>query len=469
MGVAFLSFGTFDILAVLGYGADFCLIVVLIGGLVLGLVHFRMLILHLRYMRAGLEHERELLSHALPPDDVLPAVLIQIPTFNEGEMIWRALSAATAIDWPRDKLSIQVLDDSTDESTAIARRAVHEFQSRGNNVVLIHRATRAGFKAGALKAGLACATEPYVVIFDADYIPNSDFLRRCMPALLADPNLAFAQARCDFLNAADNWLTRAQSVLLNCHFAVEQVTRNWAGQILPFNGTCGIWRRAAIYSAGGWQGDTLTEDLDLSYRAQLRGREAVFLASVTVPGELPQTLKVWLRQQRRWNMGFAQNARKLLPGIWRGNLTLKRKLECTFHLGGCFHGVVGAATTVLISTDLLLGTISYPVVLPLIGLGFLFSIFGAAGMVILSQRFLEYIDPERPVIGKLQICAMTGALISIYHFSGALTAWGVLQGACGRDAVFVRTPKKGVVENKTTAVATDAPIEPIRVPLREPQ
>ena len=458
-----------DLLAVLGHVADICLTVFLIAGLVLGLVHFRMLILHLRYGRAGLARERELLSHGLPPENELPAVLIQIPTFNEGEIIWRALSAATAIDWPRDRLSIQVLDDSTDNSAAIAHHAVLEFNRRGHNVALIHRTTRSGFKAGALKAGLACSTEPYVVIFDADYIPSSDFLRRCMPALLADPNLAFAQARCDFLNADENWLTRAQSVLLNCHFAFEQVTRNWAGQILPFNGTCGIWRRGAINGAGGWQGDTLTEDLDLSYRAQLAGREAVFLASVTVVGELPQTLKVWLRQQRRWNMGFAQNARKLLPDIWRGNSSLKRKLDSTLHLGGCFHGVIAAATTWLFYVDLLLGTMNYLVVLPLVGLGVLFSIVGAGGMVILSQRFLAYIEPERPSIGKIQICAMTAALISIYHFAGSMTAWGILQGACGRDALFERTPKKGIVDSNTSTVAAITTLEPVPLTLRKPQ
>jgi cellulose synthase/poly-beta-1,6-N-acetylglucosamine synthase-like glycosyltransferase len=451
--------GKFDILTVLGLWVDTCLIVVLIAGLVLSLAHFRMLFLHRRYMRAGLARERDLLNHKLPTDDELPDVLIQIPTFNEGEMIWRVLAAVTNIDWPHDRLRIQVLDDSTDESAEIARLAVREFQNQGNNVALIHRETRSGFKAGALKAGLAYSIEPYVVIFDADYVPSSDFLRKCMPALLADPNLAFAQARCDFLNANDNWLTRAQRVLLNCHFAVEQVTRDWAGQILPFNGTCGIWRRAAIYSAGGWQGDTLTEDLDLSYRAQLAGKRGIFLASVTVPGELPNTRKVWLKQQLRWNMGFAQNARKLLPDIWRGNSSWKRKLESTFHLCGCFHGVVLSATSALFWTDLLLGTMNYPIVLSLLILGCLFSIFGAGGMVIRSQKLLKHIEPERPAIGSLQVCAMTGALLSVHFFSGVMTAWGVLQGACGYHAIFERTSKKGMVENGKTALAAVTKLE----------
>ena len=230
---------------------------------------------------------------------------------------------------------MQVLDDSTDESAEIARDAVREYQLRGHHVSLIYRAERVGFKAGALKAGLAGSSEPFVAIFDADYIPKPDFLRLCMRPLLSDPDLAFVQARCDFLNATDNRITRAQKAILDSHFGIEQVTRSWAGQILPFNGTCGIWRRTAIEDAGGWQGDTLTEDLDLSYRAQLAGWRDDALVTVAVPGELPDTLEAWQRQQFRWNKGFAQNARKLLPIVWRGDLSWSRRAEAVLHLGGC--------------------------------------------------------------------------------------------------------------------------------------
>ena len=258
-------------------------------------------------------------------------------------------------------------DDSTDESAEIARTAVRDYQRRGHRVTLIQRAGRSGFKAGALKAGLACSSEPFVAVFDADYVPRPDFLRLCMLPLLADPDLAFVQARCDFLNGTENWITRAQQVILDSHFGVEQATRSWGGHVLPFNGTCGIWRRAAIEAAGGWHGDTLTEDLDLSYRAQLAGWRAIHLVSVAVAGELPATLSAWQKQQQRWNKGFAQTARKLLPVIWQGEFTWRRKIESTFHLGGCVYGIMSVAQVVLWVTDAVLGTIFYPVVLPLAG------------------------------------------------------------------------------------------------------
>ena len=223
--------------------------------------------LHLRHKRDGLQREQEILAVPLLADAALPAVIVQIATFNEGMLIWRVLAAVTAFDWPRDRLRVQVLDDSTDESAEIARTAVRDFQRRGHNVALVQRSRRSGFKAGALKAGLACSSEPFIAIFDADYVPRSDFLRLTMRPLLADPNLAFVQARCDFLNGPDNRVTRAQQVMLDSHFGVEQAARSWAGQFLPFNGTCGVWRRSAIDAAGGWHGDTF----DRGSRPQLSG------------------------------------------------------------------------------------------------------------------------------------------------------------------------------------------------------
>ena len=261
-------------LGIIGRTADIALLGFLLMQLALAFRVSQTVLLHLYHRRTGLERERIALTRPLPADDELPAILVQIPTFNEGRLVRRVLDAAVSLDWPRDRLQIQLLDDSTDASAEIARATIAEFRLRGYDVNLIQRTHRAGFKAGALRAGLACSREPFVAVFDADYVPSPNFLRLCLRPLLDDPRLAFVQARCDFLNATENRVTHAQQVILESHFAVEQPTRCWAGQFLPFNGTGGVWRRAAIEAAGGWQADTLTEDLDLSYRAQMRGWRA---------------------------------------------------------------------------------------------------------------------------------------------------------------------------------------------------
>jgi len=300
---------TSGFLAIVGRTADITLIVFILMQLALAFRVSQTVLLHLYHRSTGLERERIALARPLPAEDALPAVLVQIPTFNEGRLVRRVLDSVVSLDWPRDRLQIQLLDDSTDASAEIARATIAEFRFRGHDVTLIQRSHRAGFKAGALRAGLACSSQPFVAVFDADYVPSPDFLRRCLRPLLDDPHLAFVQARCDFLNARENRITHAQQVILESHFAVEQPARCWAGQFLPFNGTGGVWRRAAIEAAGGWHGDTLTEDLDLSYRAQMRGWRALYLVSVAVPGELPDSLASWGMQQCRWNKGFAQTTR----------------------------------------------------------------------------------------------------------------------------------------------------------------
>jgi cellulose synthase/poly-beta-1,6-N-acetylglucosamine synthase-like glycosyltransferase len=418
--------------------ADVCLITVLLAACVLGCGLTRTLWLHIRHRRIGLQQEQQLRDLPLPPEAELPAIIVQIPIFNEGALIWRVLAAVAALDWPRDRLHVQVLDDSTDDSAEIARNAVREYERRGLCVTLIQRDGRTGFKAGALKAGLACSSEPFVAVFDADYVPRPDFLRLCMLPLLTDPGLAFVQARCDFLNGTENWITRAQQMILDSHFGVEQATRSWSGHVLPFNGTCGIWRRAAIEAAGGWHGDTLTEDLDLSYRAQLAGWRATHLVSVAVPGELPATLRAWQRQQLRWNKGFAQTARKLLPVIWQGDFTWKRKIESVIHLGGCVYGVISVAEVVFWITDAALGTIFYPVVLPLAGFALVQAVIAGVVLDILSRELLRRTKP-----GWRQNYMTSATMLVMHFYSGVTTASGVIQGLCGRHASFERTPKTG--------------------------
>ena len=429
----------------IGAAADIGLIVLTVLQCLLGWRLFHTVILHLRHRRTGLAHERALLAKPLPPDDELPAVLVQIPTYNEGVLVERALAAAVALDWPRDRIEIQILDDSTDSSLDIARQAVAAYRECGHRVTLVHREHRSGFKAGALKAGLALSDQPFIAILDADYVPPPDFLRLCMRPLLQDRGLAFSQARCDFLNANENLVTRTQQVMLESHFAVEQVTRSWAGQCLPFNGTCGIWRREAIDDAGGWQGDTLTEDLDLSYRADLAGWRALYLVSVGVPGELPDTVATWRRQQLRWNKGYAQTARKLLPRIGRSAIPVGRKFEALLHLSGCTFGVMTIAGNVLFNIDFVLGTMTYRIVLPLAVYALVQSIAGATAMALLSRGILQIVDPGRAQTGLRERCRLAACTIGLQMYAGIITGVGVLDGMRGGVSPFVRTPKKGAV------------------------
>jgi cellulose synthase/poly-beta-1,6-N-acetylglucosamine synthase-like glycosyltransferase len=430
-------------LGIIGRTADVTLVGFLLMQLGLAFRVSQTVLLHLYHRRAGLERERIALARPLPADDELPAVLVQIPTFNEGQLVRRVLDAVASLDWPRDRLQIQVLDDSTGASAEIARTTVAEFALRGHNVSLIQREHRAGFKAGALREGLACSRQPFVAVFDADYVPSADFLRLCLRPLLDDPHLAFVQARCGFLNATENRVTHAQQVILESHFAVEQPTRCWAGQFLPFNGTGGVWRRAAIEAAGGWQADTLTEDLDLSYRAQMKGWRALYLVSVAVPGELPASLASWGMQQCRWNKGFAQTTRKLLPSIWRSRLPWRRKLDAALHLGGCAFGPLLLATAVLWCVDVRLGTFSDSLVLPLAALGLLQGVAGAFAMALLSSDLLRRAEVGCRTRSFSETCRLTCYTILMHQYAAALTVHSVIDGIRGRASAFQRTPKTG--------------------------
>ena len=429
-------------LAIVGRTADITLVVFILMQLALAFRVSQTVLLHLYHRHTGIERERIALARPLPAEDELPAVLVQIPTFNEGRLVRRALDSVVSLDWPRDRLQIQLLDDSTDASAEIARATITEFRLKGHDVTLIQRAHRAGFKAGALRAGLACSSQPFVAVFDADYVPSPDFLRLCLRPLLDDPHLAFVQARCDFLNARQNRVTHAQQVILESHFAVEQPTRCWAGQFLPFNGTGGVWRRAAIEAAGGWHGDTLTEDLDLSYRAQMRGWRALYLVSVAVPGELPDSLASWGMQQCRWNKGFAQTTRKLLPSICRSRLPWRRKLDAALHLGGCAVGPLALATGILWWIDLLLGTFSFSLILPLAALGLLQGLAGALAMALLSSNLLRQPGVGSETRSFTTTCRLTLYTILMHQYAAALSTRSVIDGIRGRASAFVRTPKQ---------------------------
>ena len=285
--------------------------------------------------------------------DTLPRVTIQLPIYNEMYVADRLIDAVCLIDYPRELLEIQVLDDSTDETTKVAERAVRRNADEGIDIKYIHRTDRTGYKAGALEAGLKVATGEFVAIFDADFLPTADFLQRTIQ-YFSDPKVALVQARWGHINQDYSLLTKIQSILLDAHFILEHGGRNRAGLFFNFNGTAGIWRRETIADAGGWQHDTLTEDLDLSYRAQLKGWKFVFLPDLIAPAEVPVEMNSFKSQQHRWAKGSIQTCRKLLPRILRSDLPLHVKAEAFFHLSANFNYPLMCVLSVLMAPSMVI-------------------------------------------------------------------------------------------------------------------
>lgn len=363
----------------------------------------------------------------------LPEVLVQLPLFNEGELVERILTAVMALDWPQARLQIQVLDDSTDSvSLAYSQRTVSALRRRGARIELLHRVQRTAFKAGALAAGLERSSAPFVAIFDADFIPPPDFLRKTVGTLVAEPDMAYVQTRWDHLNREESLLTRVQARLLDSHFRVEQEARWRIGLPVPFNGTCGLWRRAAIEDAGGWDGDTLTEDLDLSLRARLRGWRSGYLKDLTVPGVLPVSARAWRVQQFRWTKGFVQCFVKLIPKIWQSTrLPLWQKLMISFQIGQPLAFVVGAGCLML-------------------GLPFIAGVVVGGEMLARVAVVASVLGFSAP-IGFLLMAGIEGGarrtateiLSALACTSGLLlsNARGGLEALFGYRTEFVRTPK----------------------------
>jgi cellulose synthase/poly-beta-1,6-N-acetylglucosamine synthase-like glycosyltransferase len=266
------------------------------------------------------------------PQSTFPAVTVQLPIYNEALVVERLIDAIVNLDYPAPRLQIQVLDDSTDETTALARRRVRMYRRRGVNIQLIHRDNRTGFKAGALKHGLETATGELIAVFDADFVPDPSFLKQTVFYFAANPQLGLLQTRWGHLNRTYSWLTLAQGLALDGHFAIEQAARNRWGLLINFNGTAGLWRRSCIEAAGGWQGDTISEDFDLSYRAQLAGWRCLFLPDVVAPAEIPPQLAAFKRQQFRWAKGSIQCLKKLGWPVLRSELGWWVKVQAMIHL-----------------------------------------------------------------------------------------------------------------------------------------
>jgi cellulose synthase/poly-beta-1,6-N-acetylglucosamine synthase-like glycosyltransferase len=366
----------------------------------------------------------------------LPRVTIQLPIYNEVYVVDRLIRAVAAIDYPRPLLQIQVLDDSTDETRRIARDAVDSLARLGFDIAYLPRETREGFKAGALQAGLRAASGEYLLIFDADFVPPPEILRRCLPPF-ADPRVGMVQARWEHLNRDFSLLTRVQAILLDGHFVIEHAARHRSGRFFNFNGTAGVWRRTCLEDAGGWTADTLTEDLDLSYRAQLRGWSFVYLPECAAPAEVPVDVHGFKSQQHRWAKGSIQTGRKLLPAIFRSGLSRRIKLEAFFHLtNNVSYLLVLALALLLVPAIVIRERIGWQ---RLIGLDFpLFfgATFSFVAFYVSSQRELS--RGWWPTLRTLPFLLSLGIGLCVSN------SRAVLEALLGRATDFERTPKYSI-------------------------
>jgi cellulose synthase/poly-beta-1,6-N-acetylglucosamine synthase-like glycosyltransferase len=370
----------------------------------------------------------------------LPHVTVQIPAYNEMYVIERVIDSVCGFDYPSDLLDVQVLDDSTDETQTIARNSVDRWRAAGVDIEYIHRNDRTGFKAGALENGLRTAKGEFVAIFDVDFVPDPDFLQKSVH-YFADPKVGMVQGRWEHLNRNYSFLTRTQAIFLDGHFMLESFTRYLSGRFFNFNGTAGILRRKTIEDAGGWQHDTLTEDLDLSYRAQMRGWKFIFVPDLTVPAELPVEINSFKSQQCRWAKGAMQTCKKVLVQVLKGDFDAGEKLESWYHLtGNVTYPLMVILSLILFPAMIIryqqgwfqLLTLDLPL--------FILSFSSVSTFYITSQKALHKDWLKRIVYLPGLMAVGIGMTIP--------GAKAVLEGALGVKSPFVRTPKFSVEGNK---------------------
>ncbi len=368
----------------------------------------------------------------------VPFVTIQLPVFNEKYVVERLIEAVSKIDYPVEKLEIQILDDSTDETSGIIYQKLEWLKNFGLDIKHVHRQNRTGYKAGALEAGLHTAKGQFIVIFDSDFIPDKNFLKKTLP-YFTDPDIGVVQTRWGHINKDYSLITQLQAFGLDAHFSIEQTARNQVGSFINFNGTCGIWRKSCIMDSGGWSADTLTEDLDLSYRAQLRGWKFKYLEDVVTPGELPILMPVIKLQQYRWNKGAAETARKIMGTVLRSNFSVTHKIHAFLHL--CNSSVfVALLLAALLSIPMLYIKNSYPGISVLFNMGSIFFL-GFLSVAVFywtaSRRFYPNAHKKFFILFPAFLIISMGLSL---HNSVA-----VIEGWLGIKTPFIRTPKFNIV------------------------
>jgi cellulose synthase/poly-beta-1,6-N-acetylglucosamine synthase-like glycosyltransferase len=371
--------------------------------------------------------------------DDFPVVTIQLPLYNELYVVERLIQKVCEIEYPKEKLEIQVLDDSTDETVNITAKMVELKQSEGFDISHIRRANRKGFKAGALKEGLHIAKGEYIAIFDADFIPHKDFLKKTI-SFFTDDKIGMVQTRWEHLNGDHSILTKVQALALDGHFVIEQTVRNKAGFFINFNGTGGVWRKNCIEDAGNWHDDTLTEDLDLSYRAQLKGWRFIFIKDFTSPAELPSEINALKSQQFRWTKGAIETAKKILPLVWRSKIPLRVKLQSTFHLTNNF----------VFPFILLAAILNVPLIfIKNSGSHELYFAFMSIFVLAFVSSFLFYLYSQKDIRSDWRKKIVMFPLFMAGSMGFAVNnSRAVIEGLLSRKSEFVRTPKFNVENNK---------------------
>ena len=372
--------------------------------------------------------------------DYTPFVTIQLPVYNEKYVVERLLDAIVHLDYPREKLEIQVLDDSTDETSGIIYQKLEWLQKFELDIKQLRRDTRAGFKAGALQEGLQKARGEFIVIFDSDFIPEKDFIKKTLP-WFQDPAVGVVQTRWGHINKDYSLMTQLQAFGLDAHFSIEQSARNAAGSFINFNGTCGVWRKTCITDAGGWSADTLTEDLDLSYRAQLKGWKFKYLEDVVTPGELPVVMPVIKLQQYRWNKGGAETARKLAGRIFNASLSTRQKLHAFLHLFNSSVFVALFAAAVL-SLPMLFIKNSHP------AMQWFFTIGSIFFLGFLSVAIFYWTATRRFHSNTRRFFILFPAFLIISMGLSLHNGLAVIEGWLGIKTPFIRTPKFNIVEKQ---------------------
>jgi cellulose synthase/poly-beta-1,6-N-acetylglucosamine synthase-like glycosyltransferase len=373
-----------------------------------------------------------------PPEHFLelPHVTIQLPMFNEMYVAERLLEGVANIDYPKDRMEIQVLDDSTDETVEIAMKKSAELRERGYDVSYRHREDRHGYKAGALEEGLREAKGDFVMVFDADFVPTPSIVKDLIHHF-TNPKVGMVQARWGHLNRDYSVLTRVQSMMLDGHFVIEHIARNRSGRFFNFNGTAGIWRRSTIIDAGGWQHDTLTEDMDLSFRAQLRGWEFIYVPTAIAPAEIPCEMNSFKGQQFRWAKGSAQTTRKLIGVVLKANIPLKVKIECLFHLTNNFAYLFLVMLAMLQLPNMLMRQKMHHPYLLLLDV----PLFASTCLSII----VFYLTTHRALYGNLREAVKRLPLMMALSIGLSINnARAVVEGLFGMQSEFVRTPKHGI-------------------------
>jgi len=367
------------------------------------------------------------------PDAELPRVLLQIPVFNEPLVTEQSLRCVAQLDWPKDKLRIQLLDDSTDETSDRAAAVIAELQATGAIIDHIRRTDRSGFKAGACAHGLTLTDEPFIAMLDADFRPPPEWLKRTVPLFLKDPRAGFVQSRCEFQNYETNWLTRAQGLVQDGHYLVEQRSRANAGWLFQFNGTGGVWRRATVEDAGGWSDYSLTEDLDLTVRAALRDWHGLFVSHPAIPGQVPEGIRDFRRQQRRWSNGFVQVAQKTIAPVWTSHWPLEKRVMAISLIA---HQIFFPAAAIGIIAAII-GVVLHGSIDPYIGALKLIGLMTL--MVVIGITLMPYLVLKRGSVADYfkTMASVPPLMIYLAFANGAK----ILQTLRGRKSTFKRTPK----------------------------